>query len=167
MKVLLWLLGFTLCLAPTLFTLTTQPFSLYKRYGGIVETEFSFTPAHTHGFLLSSLLVSFYLYFTRKTLFTFKTLIQTIRAESLAKPLTLFFIIGFTGVMHTLIYSNFIVNFTVAFIYFLGFLGLFSMWQSLKHKEKNGRWLMLLFGFMSVLIAFFALESLLKEYGRR
>jgi uncharacterized membrane protein HdeD (DUF308 family) len=75
-------------------------------------------------------------------------------------------IVLLTGVIHSLRYSNLIVNLVVGFTYFLGFVGLFSMYESLRYKDENRRWIILFFGFMSMLIAYFALEALFRSYGR-
>lgn len=67
-----------------------------------------------------------------------------------------------TGPIHSLVYGNFIVNVVVGFTIFLGSFGLYIIYESWRYTDKNKRWLMLFFGLMSVLIAYFALEALYK-----
>jgi len=78
--------------------------------------------------------------------------------------LHILFVALLTGVSHTLFYSTFIINLVVGFTYFLGIFGLYSIYESLRFKEK--RWLILFIGFLSVLIAVSALEAMFREYGR-
>lgn len=70
-------------------------------------------------------------------------------------------IILLTGVYHCLMYSSFIVNVVVGCTYGLGVLGLYSAYQSIRCRDKQKRWLLLITGFLSVLIAYFTLEALL------
>lgn len=83
-------------------------------------------------------------------------------------------IILLTGVTDTIIYKasldknrlleNLVVGITLA----AGCFGLFSMYESVgpKYKVDRQRIVVLVVGFLMVLIAFFALEGLLREYGR-
>jgi len=70
-------------------------------------------------------------------------------------------IILMTGIVHSLTFSSLIVNMVVGSTIGLGTFGLYSMHQSLGCRDKNKRWLLLLTGFLSVLIAYFTLEGLL------
>lgn len=73
-------------------------------------------------------------------------------------------IVLLTGVQFTVLYSHIshvLVNFVIGGTIGLGVVGLYSMHQSLYCRDKNKRWLLLIVGFFSVLIAYVTLEGLL------
>ena len=70
-------------------------------------------------------------------------------------------IIMLTGLVHTLLYSSFLVNIVIGLTYFLGAYGLWNMYESIKYKNKQKRYIVLFSGAICVLIAYFSLELLL------
>jgi len=84
------------------------------------------------------------------------------------KLVVLVAIILLTSPIYTLFHSNFLENVVVGITLFLGVLGLYSIYESWRYKDKRKRWLILFFGVMSILIAYFTLEALYADmYGRR
>jgi len=84
------------------------------------------------------------------------------------KLVVLITIILLTSPIYTLFHSNFLENVVVGLTLFLGVLGLYSIYESYRYKDKRKRWLILFFGVMSILIAYFTLEALYASmYGRR
>lgn len=173
MKLLLWLLGFFLCLAPTIFTLTTYPFSLYKHYGGITETEFDFTPTHTLSFILSSLLVFPYLYFTRQDSVRFVVTLRKTKKETYTPLIVLIFFMGlFASYIFALLGRPVPTQFVPMFeatpvalgLILMGVFGVFLMANSFKHLNPKRRkaWVHLILGFFMVVLAFIYLELLLR-----
>lgn len=85
-----------------------------------------------------------------------------------AKAFVFLCIFFMTGPFQSLQYGNLIVNVIVGACYFLGVLGLYSIYESWRYRDKNKRWLVLFFGLFSVLIAYYTLEILyLEMYGVR
>ena len=70
-------------------------------------------------------------------------------------------IILMTGLQFTLLYSHILVNFVIGSTLGLGVLGLYSMYQSRLCRNKEKRWLLLITGLFSLLIAYVTLEGLL------
>lgn len=91
-----------------------------------------------------------------------KLLRQRKRPILFKKFVCLVAIILMTGVMHTLLYSNFMINFVVTATYILGAGGLYTMYETFKTSNKRKRWLMLFCGSVCLLIAFITLEGLLR-----
>jgi len=84
------------------------------------------------------------------------------------KLVVLIAIILLTGPVYSLLHSSFLPNLVVGLTYFLGVLGLYSIYESVRYRDKNKRWLIFFFGVMSILIAYFTLEALYADmYGRR
>jgi len=74
-----------------------------------------------------------------------------------------------SGIGHTIRYSSPLHYFgtaTVAALYALGFAGLMTMYQSVKCKDKNKRWLLLLTGALCVFLSYLILDTLNKGYVR-
>jgi len=86
--------------------------------------------------------------------------------------LVLAVIVGLTGVQHTLVNygvlakAHPIVNVIIAILLCAGCFGLFNMYESASIKDEQRRCVTFLVGLLLVLIAFVALEGLLREYGR-
>ena len=70
-------------------------------------------------------------------------------------------IILMTGVQYSLLYSHILVNVVVGSTIGLGVLGHYTAYQSLRCRDKNKRWLLMVTGFVSLLIAYATLEGLL------
>lgn len=66
-----------------------------------------------------------------------------------------------TGVQFMLLYGHVLVNLVIGSVIGLGVFGLYSMYESRLYKSKEKKWLMLVTGFLSVLIAYVTLEGLL------
>ena len=75
--------------------------------------------------------------------------------------IVLFALVMLTGLIHSLAYSNLLVNIVVGATYFLGAFGLYSIYTSLKLKDKLRRYATLFTGFLCIWIAYFLLELLL------
>lgn len=78
----------------------------------------------------------------------------------------LFFIIMLTGLIHSLVYSNLLVNVVVGAAYFLGFYGLLNIYESVRYKTQKKRLTILFAGVICVLIAYFCLEFALTQRVR-
>ena len=77
------------------------------------------------------------------------------------KLVLLAFIIMLTGIVHSLVYSSFLVNIVVGLTFFLGVFGLYSIYTSLQIKDRLRCYATLFTGFLCVLIAYFCLELFL------
>lgn len=88
------------------------------------------------------------------------------------KLVVLAFIIMLTGVQYTgryygvIVKAQPIVNVVVGITIFAGCFGLFKIYTSIGYKDERKRYFNLFLGFLLVLIAFFALEGWLMEYGK-
>ena len=77
-------------------------------------------------------------------------------------------IVLLTGVVHSFRFSSFFGNFVVALAYLVGFLGLYLMWKSSRHKDEKKCYLTFFIGLATLMMAYFFLQSLLvKRYGGR
>jgi len=156
---IVWAFGLTLCFIP--YIITSQLYPL-KGPEWVETWQADYTKkriAYSSGFLVSLVLCAIYVY---KTLPTVKTI--CLNLLKLKEIIIVFLVIFLTsGMFQAVRYSSPIHYFgtaIVAALYALGFAGLMTMYQSVKVKDKNKRWLMLLAEAMCIFVGYCILDIL-------